>query len=635
MVINPVPAATQRPRQMPVLSGVTETGATNFEAVKRTFAQMVQDRAEVEPDEVAFCQWDGTRAAPTTWAEYASSAREVALGLVALGVAQGDRVAIMAPGRTEWVITALGILSAGAIPVGVYPTSAAAEVKQLVNHSGAVAIVVGDATDAAKVSSVASELSGLRAVIGFDVTPSGLPETIASRTWADLREAGRIHDSINPSLFHKLLDDGHIDQPAVLFYTSGSTGAPKGVIHTHRTLQYSILSSVLLSPNLAKTRRDSLSFLGLSHVSPALSGVFVPIMTRSVVTFCRLDQMSEVLRGVRPGGFVWPPRLHEKTLSGALAAIKATPASFQKSYEDAMEVAREVTALRWQGDTVPVELQARYDQALEQVFLPLRAKLGLDKVKVAWTASGAMSPEVHALWQMWGVDLREMYGTTETCGWVLAQWDRSFPRPGTIGKTPPDPRYAIKTSSEGELLVKGPSLFRGYWNDPEATAEVMDGGWYRTGDLVEIDGAGEVKLVGRAKDLIVTNGGKTISPQPIEMRLKANPLIEDALVVGDGRKYLTALIWPSEKGASLGREVLQDTLRASIEEHNKDYSPPLQIKDFRIAPRALGEGELTAKGTIRRAPVLLAFGALVDEMYSAEEHNVFAGQARLKGGGAA
>ncbi|MGY3530693.1 long-chain acyl-CoA synthetase [Bradyrhizobium sp. USDA 4452] len=633
MATNPVPATTARVRQVPVLSGVTDIGVANFQAVERTFAQMVQERAEVEPDEVAFCQWDGKRAIPTTWAQYASTVREVALGLAAFGVAPGDRVAIMAPGRGEWVMAALGILSAGAIPVGVYPMSSAAEVRQLVGHSEAVAMVVGDDNDVAKVASVATELPALRAVISFDGSPSGLPGTIVGKTWAALRETGRAHHATNPALFDERLVGGHIDQPAALFYTSGSTGAPKGVIHTHRTLQYSVLGSAVLNPELTTTRRDSLSFLGLSHVSPAMSGVYVPIMTRAVVTFCRLDQLSEVLRGVRPTGIVWPPRLHEKLLSVALAGIKGAPASFQTSYEDAMAVAREVAATRRRGECVPAELQTRYDEIQERVFLPLRAKLGVDRVNIAWTASGAMTPEVHALWQLWGVDLREMYGTTETCGWVLAQWDRAFPPPGTVGKAMPDPRFGIKVSSEGELLVKGPLLFRGYWSDAEATADAMEGEWYRTGDLVEIDASGEVKLIGRAKDIIVTSGGKTINPQPTEVRLKASSLVEEAVVVGDGRKYLTVLIWPTESGSKLDRDALHEGLRRQIEDLNAELARPLQLKDFRIAPRALspGAGELTAKGTIRRAAVLTSFSALVDEMYDSAEHNEFADQARLQG----
>lgn len=633
MATNPVPAATARTRQVPVLSGVIDVGVANFQAVERTFAQMVQERAEVEPDEVAFCQWDGTRAIPTTWAQYASAVREVALGLVALGVRLGDRVAIMAPGRSDWVIAALGILSAGAIPVGVYPMSSAAEVRQLLGHSEAVALFVGDDNDVAKVASVASELPSLRAVISFDGCQPAVPGMLIGQTWAALRNAGRAHDAANPALFDERLGSGHIDQPAALFYTSGSTGAPKGVVHTHRSLQYAVLGCALIIPKVTTTRRDSLSFLGLSHVSPAMSGVYVPIMTRAVVTFCRLDQLSEALRGVRPTGMVWPPRLHEKLLSVALAAIKGSPASFQKSYEDAMAVGREVAAVRRRGECVSAELQARYDQAQQQVFLPLRAKLGVDRVDIAWTASGAMTPEVHALWQLWGVDLREMYGTTETCGWVLAQWDRAFPPPGTVGKAMPDPRFGIKVSSEGELLVKGPLLFRGYWNNPEATADAMDGEWYRTGDLVEIDASGEVKLIGRAKDIIVTSGGKTINPQPTEVRLKASSLVEEAVVVGDGRKYLTALIWPTENGSKLDRETLHEALRKQIDDINAELARPLQLKDFRIASRPLspGAGELTAKGTIRRATVLSSFSALVDEMYDSAEYKEFADQARLQG----
>lgn len=633
MATNPVPAAAARTPKVPVLSGVIDVGVANFQAVERTFAQMVQERAEVEPDEVAFCQWDGTRAIPTTWAQYASAVREVALGLAALGVAPGDRVAIMAPGRGDWVIAALGILSAGAIPVGVYPMSSAAEVRQLLAHSEAVALFVGDDNDVAKVASVASELPALRAVISFDGSQSGVPGMVIGQTWAALRDTGRAHDVANPALFDERLGSGHIDQPAALFYTSGSTGAPKGVVHTHRSLQYAVLGCALIIPEVTTTRRDSLSFLGLSHVSPAMSGVYVPIMTRAVVTFCRLDQLSEALRGVRPTGMVWPPRLHEKLLSVALAAIKGSSASFQKSYEDAMAVAREVAAARRRGECVSAEQQARYDQAQQQVFLPLRAKLGMDRVDIAWTASGAMTPEVHALWQLWGVDLREMYGTTETCGWVLAQWDRAFPPPGTVGKAMPDPRFGIKVSSEGELLVKGPLLFRGYWNNAEATADAMDGEWYRTGDLVEIDASGEVKLIGRAKDIIVTSGGKTINPQPTEVRLKASSLVEEAVVVGDGRKYLTVLIWPTENGSKLDWEALHEGLRKQIEGINAELARPLQLKDFRIAPRPLspGAGELTAKGTIRRAAVLTAFSAVVDEMYDSAEHNEFADQARLQG----
>ncbi|MFI5953845.1 AMP-dependent synthetase/ligase [Cryptosporangium sp. NPDC051539] len=626
MVTDPASTAAGHERRVPVLSG----GAAGFEAVERTFAQMVQDRAEVEPGAVAFCQWDGTRPIPTTWAQYASAVREVALGLVVLGIAPGNRVAIMAPGRTEWVVTALGILSAGAIPVGVYPTSSAAEVRALVEHSEAVALVVGSDADVEKVAAVAPELPALGAVISFDGVPSGLPATVVSTTWADLRETGRAHDAANPALFGELLDVGHIDQPAALFYTSGSTGAPKGVTHTHRTLQYSVLGGGLLYPASLSSRHDSIAFLGLSHVSPALSGVFGPIMTRAVVTFCRLDQYAEALRGVRPMGAVWPPRLHEWLLSDALTALKESPAPFREAYESAMVTAREVAAARGRGDAVPAELQARYDHALEHVFLPLRAKVGLDRAEVAWTASGAMTAEVQTLWQMWGLDLRELYGTTETCGWVLAQWDRSFPPPGTVGKAMPDPRFAITTSSEGELLVKGPLLFRDYWNNPEATAEAWDGEWYRTGDLVEIDASGEVKLIGRAKDIIITSGGKTISPQPIEVRLKASPLVEEAVVVGDGRKYLTVLLWPTGKGRGLDADELRDGLRAWIEELNADLARPLQLKDFRVPPRALSAGELTAKGTIRRAAVLTSFSAVVDEMYSAAEHDEFALQARLQ-----
>ena len=258
----------------------------------------------------------------------------------------------------------------------------------------------------------------------------------------------------------------------------------------------------------------------------------------------------------------------------------------------------------------------------------------MDRIRVAWTASGSMSPEVTALWQMWGLDLRELFGTTETCGSVLAQWDRAFPPPGTIGKTMPDPRWKARVSGEGELQLRSPCLFSGYLDDSEATAAAMDHGWYRTGDLVEMGPDGEVRIIGRIKDVLKTSGGKTVSPQPIELRLKASPLIDEAIVVGEGRKYLTVLVGVSAEAWAMPTADRDAALATWIDEVNSELSRPLQLKKFRILPRLLSavDGELTLKGTIRRSAILASFRDLVDEMYDAGEQGQIARQARFAGG---
>jgi long-chain acyl-CoA synthetase len=290
--------------------------------------------------------------------------------------------------------------------------------------------------------------------------------------------------------------------------------------------------------------------------------------------------------------------------------------------------------MRWGNRDVPWHFNYLYNVCLRRVFIPLRAKVGMDRIRVAWTASGSMSPDVIALWQMWGLDLRELFGTTETCGSVLAQWDRAFPPPGTIGKSMPDPRWEVRVSGDGELQLRSPCLFGGYLNDPAATAAAMDHGWYRTGDLVEMDPAGEVRIIGRIKDVLKTSGGKTVSPQPIELRLKASPLIDDAIVVGEGRKYLTVLVGVSEAARAMPTVDRDAALATWINEVNSELSRPLQLKKFRILPRPLSaaDGELTLKGTIRRSAILGSFSDLVAEMYDAGEQGEIARQARFAGG---
>ncbi|MFV8243397.1 AMP-binding protein [Mycolicibacterium peregrinum] len=518
--------------EVPVLATLT-----GFDAVNRTFAQMLCDRAEREPNVIAYCSWGNGAAHPTTWSEYLEQVREAALGLHDVGAAPGDRVAIVSSTRHEWVVAALAILSLGGVPVGVYPTSSAAEVKQALESSEATVVFAENVADVAKVAAVAGELPRLRAVIGFDTKPRGFSDSVRAVHWGELRHRGRSRSVTEPELFATLVEAGDIDQPAALFYTSGSTGAPKGVIHTHRTLQYSVLAFAMSYPEVGRIRHDLVAFLGLSHVAPALIGVFTPIMTRLVITYCTMDQRLDALVGVRPTAVLWPPRMHEKLAGEVLQQLSDSGAAVRLRYAIAMQIARKVSEIRWRDQDVPRYFNYLYSVCLRRVFLPLRAEVGMDRIRVAWTASGSMSPEVTALWQMWGLDLRELFGTTETCGSVLAQWDRAFPPPGTIGKTMPDPRWKARVSGEGELQLRSPCLFSGYLDDSEATAAAMDHGWYRTGDLVEMRPDGEVRIIGRIKDVLKTSGEKlsvlsrsSSDSRPVHSSMRRLSSVKDASI---------------------------------------------------------------------------------------------------------
>ncbi len=596
---------------------------------------MLCDRAEYEPDTVAFYSWEGGVQRSTSWREYVEEVREATLGLHSLGVLPGDRVGIMSSSRREWIIAALAILSMDGVIVGIFPTSSTSELTHSLENSQATAVFVETASEIAKVTSAALELPQLRAIIGFDSRPTSHPESVTATSWRSLRDAGAERAKSEPRLFTDLVESGNIDHPAALFSTSGSTGAPKGVVHTHRTLQYSVDAFAMSYPEIGRKRHDLVGFLGLSHVAPALVGVFAPIMTRLVITYCTMDQRVEALIGVRPTAVVWPPRMHEKLASETLQALSESSRGFRFKYSIAMKVARKVNAFRWRGHTVPRYLEALYRRCSRVVFLPLRAKVGMDRIQVSWTASGSMTPEVAALWQMWGVDLRELFGTTETCGSVVAQWDRPFPKPGTIGKCMPDPRWAVRVSHEGELQLRSPGLFTGYWRNPEATSAALKDGWYGTGDLVELAPDGEVKIIGRMNDVFKTSGGKAVSPQPIEVKLKSSPLVDEAIVVGDGRKYLTVLLAAGDKAREMGSDERDAAIARWIDEVNSELARPLQVKKFRVLPRELSAagGELTLKATIRRANVLASFSDLVDEMYDADEYDQIARHTRIPGTG--
>jgi long-chain acyl-CoA synthetase len=598
----------------------------NFEPT-RTLPQLVDDRATTEPDETALCQWVDGKAQPVTWADYRQAVSELALGLTQQGVRPGERVAVMSGTRKEFAFAVLAVQSIGAIALGVYPTNSPAEVRQFLAHSDAVAFIGEDAMHLGKVAGVAADLPSLRLVVGIADGPPPMPDRITRLTLAELRSAGARQAAAEPGAYARLLASTSLDDPAVLFYTSGSTGSPKGVTHSHRSLQHGAQTVWGYYPDMDRVRHDVVAFLPVAFVAPAIVAIVTPLITRMVVTFCPAEEHMDVFRAVRPTAMLWVPRLYEKFAGTALEHLETWNPVRKRLYQAAMVVGRRMAHCRWDERRPSLPLKIAYELALRSLFLPLRRKVGLDRMKVAWTASAAMPESVMTLWQIWGLDLRETYGLTETGGSATGQFERPFPRPGTIGAVFPDRRWALQRAEDGELLVRAPLLFQGYWKDPERTAEALQDGWLKTGDLVEFDAEGRVRLVGRKKDVIITSGGKTISPQPIEVSLKESPLISEAVVVGDGRKYLTVLLELDteavrrELGPAVTDEQVDDRIALEIARVNRNLARAEQIKQFRVLPRplAIETGERTANGKMKRAGVVTSFAGLIDDMYGESE----------------
>ncbi|PXY29874.1 hypothetical protein BAY59_11505 [Prauserella coralliicola] len=604
---------------------------TNFEPT-RTLPGLLVDRSGREPDTVAMRYSREGVVQSITWRSYANRVRDLALGLAAHGVRRGDRVAVMSSARPEWVFAALAVQSVGGVVIGVYPTNSAAEIEQLLVHSEAVAFLGETATELTKVAAIAARTPSLRLVLGIDDAPPALPEPVTAMTWDALCDDGARHAGENPDRLSELVAAGSLDDAAVLFYTSGSTGAPKGVTHTHRTLQHAIQSFAGLYPDIADRRYDVVGFLPLAHVAPALVLVFTPLLTKLVVTYCRIEAYEDVLRSVRPTSVLWPPRFYEKLAGELIARTKSWPWFRRRAYDAAMWVGRRVAERRWSHRRPSVPMRIAYAAALRTVFLPLRATAGLDRLRVAYTASAAMPESVLAIWQIWGLDLRENYGLTETAGCPVAHFGQRFPRPGFIGRVFPDPRFQVKVADDGELLISAPLLFTGYWRNPAETEAVLRDGWFHTGDLVERAPHGDIRLIGRKKDVIITLGGKTINPQPIETRLKESSLIDEAIVVGDARKYLTVLLEPSASTDAPSPDAVVERLRAEVVRVNADLARVEQLKDFRVLPRPLDveRGERTANGKIKRTAVVNSFAALIEDMYGANDDAAIADHVRSK-----
>ena len=563
-----------------------------------------------------------------TWAEYDELAARAGLGLLALGVQAGDRVAVIGDNRPEWLFADLGAQGIGAVVVGVYATSPSDEVHYLLEHSGSAVAVVEDEEQLDKILAVRDRLPALRAIVLME--PRGATHHLAAGaaiTFDALLERGRTRERAEYDTRVDALDPEAL---AVLVYTSGTTGPPKGAMLTHANLRAA--ADVLPTVMEARAGDDLLSYLPLCHIAERLFTVVNPLASGYRVSFGGgADALLADLREVQPTLFFGVPRVWEKMLAGI--EIRMADASWFKRKNFALWMAVGRRLGRKRLDRRPLTVIDRALEALGWVLLyrPLRERLGLARVRFAGCGAAPIAPQViEAFWAL-GVRIREVYGQTE--GTALATYTPEHDvRPGAVGIAYPN--VELRLSDDGEILVRGPGIFAGYYRNEEATRDTVDpAGWLHSGDVGTLDADGFLRITDRKKGIIITAGGKNISPSWIENKLKVSPYLREAIVIGDRRKYCVALIgieldtvsdWATRRRISyttykdLGeRPEVIALVSELVDQVNEDLAPVERIKRFAMIPKELDheEGELTATQKVKRRAIAAQFSELIEGLY--------------------
>ena len=598
--------------------------------VADTIAKSFLLAAETRGDEPAIREKTFGIWQPTSWRQWLQISKDIAYGLHAIDFRPGDTASIIANAVPEWVFADMGILCAGGISSGIYPTDSAAQVEYLVNDSRTRVIFVEDEEQLDKVLSCRARCPSLQKIIVFDMEGlSGFADPMVM-SLAEFTAMGRNHIDGRAALWDEMVASRGADDLAILVYTSGTTGPPKGAMHSNRGVTHQMRHANDLFPST--DREERLVFLPLCHVAERVGGYYTSLALGSVMNFAESPEtVPDNLREVQPTAFLAVPRIWEKFYSGVTIALKdATP--FQNwMYRRAMAVGYRMTQGKLDGETPSLALRLANRAAYWLVFRNIRRMLGLDRCRIAFTGAAPIAPDLIRWYLALGIDMREVYGQTENCG-VATVMPSDRIKLGSVGKAAP--WGEVRISPEGEILIKGDYVFMGYLNQPEKTAETIDAkGWLHTGDVGSIDNEGFVKITDRMKDIIITSGGKNITPSEIENQLKFSPYISDAVVIGDKRPYLTCLVMidqenvekfaqdhdiPFTNYASLCRAVeVQDLIQREIEAVNANFARVETIKKFFLIERQLTpeDEELTPTMKLKRNFVNKRYAIEIEAMY--------------------
>jgi long-chain acyl-CoA synthetase len=567
-----------------------------------------------------------------TWQQYFEAARALGLALAEAGVERGQCVAILSENRPEWLYTDLGAQGMGMLGVGVYPTSSPDQLAYILQDSGARVLVVENQEQLDKALAVRADCPRLARIVVLDLEGLRALSDPMVTPYAEFAARGQAlaAQGDGAARFDAAIDAGRPQDTAFLVYTSGTTGLPKGAMVANRNLVFQVASA----PQYLNLRPQdrTLSFLPLCHIAERMGTIYNPLWVGPVVHFPEnAGTVFNDAREVRPHLLFGPPRFWEKMYSQVTLAMQDAIPLARWAYRRVTAEGAALAARRLEGQPVPAWRQARYRFLQWLVFSNLRSFLGLGEVKTALTGAAPVPPDLLKWYMSIGIDLIESYGLTETCGFCTAN--------------PPDRikiGYAgvralgteVRIGPDEEILVRGPNVFAGYWNLPQKTAEAVDAeGWLHTGDCGELDAEGYLRVKDRIKDIIITSGGKNITPSLIENQIKFSPYVADAVVVGEARRYVTCLVMidqdnvakfaqdrqiPYTDFASLTRapEVLA-LVRAEIETVNARLARVEQVKDFRLISQLLTaeDEELTPTMKLKRKVVTAKYAELITSMY--------------------
>ena len=562
-----------------------------------------------------------------TWNEYAENVRKVAASLLAFGLRHQENVAVLGENRPEWLYTSLGIMAAGGATTGIYPTSSPEQILYLLDHSEARVIFVENEEQLEKVLPILPQTKVERMVVWDAKGLWGFkdPRVVLHEDFEKEGDALRVAE---PGRLDQALAAVAPEDTAMIIYTSGTTGNPKGAMLSHGSALF--MSEALVLAYGARRDDDVISYLPLAHIYENLGSVLLHLQVGFIVNFVEsLDTLFQNLREVSPTYFASVPRIWEKLASTIELRMADSTWVKRTLYKLAVKVGRRWEEARGKG---PVSAPLRFARFLTYwtVFEPLKRRIGFDRARLAFSGAAPASPELFGYFQALGVPLVEGYGMTESTG-VIAVNRPDRPLVGTVGE--PLPGIEVILAEDGEILTRGPHVFKGYFKDPEQTAKAVDPeGWLHTGDVgkwVE----GRLQIIDRKKDLIITAGGKNIAPAYLENKLKFSSYIQDAVVIGDRRKFVVALILIDEDNvtkfaqdnrlpfatfAELTQAAeIQKLIAQEVDQVNRTLSQVESIKKFALLPRRFyeEEGDVTPTKKVKRRNLEVRYAELIESLY--------------------